>query len=223
MKKIAAVLFAFIAFTLSLSAQRISVLGDSYSTYAGHVQPANNRVWYKVPCDTSRTDVDSVDQLWWNILASRNGWTVERNNSYSGATVCNTGYDAKDYADRSFVTRMYNLGNPDKIFILGATNDSWAGSPIGEYKYGEWTAEDLRTFRPAMACMLANMKQLYPAAEIYFVLNCNLSDDIDNSVTTVCGHYGVPVVELEDIDCKRGHPTRKGMVQIADQIGGVLQ
>ena len=34
------------------------------------------------------------------------------------------------------------LGCPDVIFIFGATNDCWAGAPLGEYKYGGWTKED---------------------------------------------------------------------------------
>ena len=157
-------------------------------------------------------------QTWWHRFITDNNLKLERNNSFSGATICNTGYNGKDYSDRSFIARMKNLGSPDLILILGATNDSWAHSPVGEYKYAGWTAEDLFSFRPAMAYMLETMKDYYPGTEIYFVLNCRLSDEIDESVHVICKHYGIPVVELEDIDCKAGHPTQKGMAQIADQV-----
>src|SRR5574344_1656725 len=49
----------------------------------------------------------------------------------------------------SLNTRMNNLGDcPDIIFIFGATNDSWANSPIGDYKYADWTRQDMYSFRP---------------------------------------------------------------------------
>lgn len=49
---------------------------------------------------------------------------MKRNNSYSGSTVCHTGYQKADYSDRSFATRMDNLGNPDVLLVFGGTNDS---------------------------------------------------------------------------------------------------
>ena len=52
-----------------------------------------------------------------------NNYRLCVNNSFSGATICNTGYNQADYSDRSFITRMDKLGCPDIIFIFGATND----------------------------------------------------------------------------------------------------
>ena len=49
-------------------------------------------------------------------------------NSYSGSTICNTGYRDEDYSDRSFINRTTLLGNPDIILICGGTNDSWANA-----------------------------------------------------------------------------------------------
>ncbi len=219
MKKFFLLSLLLLAF-IGANAQRrsVAILGDSYSTFKGFVQPDNNRIWYKAEVDTAKTDVSSVRQTWWHRFVTDNGLKLERNNSFSGATVCNTGYKGKDYSDRSFIARMKDLGTPDIILILGATNDCWAHSPIGEYKYSGWTPEDLYSFRPAMAYMLETMKDYYPGTEIYFVLNCRLSDDINESVHAVCGHYGIPVVDLVDINCKAGHPTQKGMAQIAEQV-----
>ena len=66
---------------------------------------------------------------------------------------------------------MDKLGCPDIIFIFGATNDCWAGSPLGDYKYEGWTKEDLYTFRPAMAYLLDHMIDRYPKDEIYILLS----------------------------------------------------
>ena len=75
---------------------------------------------------------------------------------------------------------MDKLGCPDIIFIFGATNDCWAGSPLGDYKYEGWTKEDLYTFRPAMAYLLDHMIDRYPNVEIYFLLNSGLKEELMN-------------------------------------------
>ena len=113
---------------------------------------------------------------------------------------------------------MDKLGCPDIIFIFGATNDCWAGSPLGDYKYEGWTKEDLYTFRPAMAYLLDHMIDRYPNVEIYFLLNSDLKEEFNESVRTICKHYDIDCIELYNIDKQSGHPSVKGMEQICDQI-----
>jgi hypothetical protein len=200
----------------------VSILGDSYSTFEGFLTPGENAVWYFENYNPKLTDVQDVTQTWWHLLIRKQGWQLCMNNSFSGSTICNTGYNKENYTDRSFVTRMKNLGCPDVIFIFGATNDSWAKSPIGEYKYDGITQEDLWQFRPAMARMLGWMQKRYVNTEIYFILNDGLSDGITSSAKTICRQYGVKCIELKDIDKKAGHPSLKGMQQIADQVGAAV-
>lgn len=195
----------------------LAVLGDSYSTFAGFI-PKGNACWYNSPADHKRTDVTKVEQTWWWQVANEGGYKLGAIESYSGATVCNTGYRDEDYSDRSFVTRCTNLGNPDIILICGATNDSWANAPIGDYKYANWKRVDLYFFRPAMAKMLNDIKLHYPNVEVYFILNTELKKEINESVLEVCKHYDVPVIELVDIDKKSSHPSVKGMKAIAQQV-----
>lgn len=201
----------------------VSVLGDSYSTYEGYVEPATNELWYYAKNVPEKTDVSDVTQTWWHQVIRENGWRLCRNNSYSGATISYTGYDGNDYSARSFNTRMTDLGCPDIIFIFGATNDSWAGTPIGDYKYAGITHGDLYTFRPAMARMLQWMKNRYVNTHIYFLLNSELRQEINESVKTICQHYGIDCIELHDIDKISGHPSVKGMRQIADQVNAFLR
>lgn len=201
----------------------VSILGDSYSTYEGFLTPQTNSVWYQAKNAAKKTDVGSVTQTWWHQLIAQKGWRLCVNNSYSGATICHTGYEGNDYSDRSFLTRMDNLGCPDIIFIFGATNDSWAGVSMGDYKYDDITAADLYQFRPAMARMLAWMQQRYIGTEIYFLLNDGLRDSINESVRTICQHYGIRCIELHDIDKRSSHPSVKGMRQIAKQVAAVIE
>ena len=183
--------------------QSVTIFGDSYSTFEGYIEPA---------------DVTDVTQTWWHQLLSRKGWHLCMNNSYSGSTISYSGYDGADYSLRSFNTRMTNLGSPDIIFVFAGTNDSWAGAPMGDYQYDDFAHANLFQFRPAMARMLEYMTKRYINTRIYFILNDGLRDEVNSSVLTICQHYGVPCIRLHDIDKMSGHPSVKGMQQIASQI-----
>lgn len=224
MKKITLTILAVLMAGIAVAQTKaVSILGDSYSTYEDFVTPATNELWYYAKNSEQKTDVKDVRQTWWHQLIKENGWRLAVNNSYSGATISYTGYDGNDYSPRSFNTRMDNLGQPDIIFIFGATNDSWAGSPIGDFKYEGIKKADLYEFRPALAHMLRWMTDRYVNTEIYFILNTELKDEINTSVKTICEHYGVSVITLTEVDKISGHPSVKGMRQIADQVNSFLK
>lgn len=82
----------------------VSILGDSYSTFEGYVQPDTNFVWYlKTPPEGRKTDMVSVRNTWWHQFIKENNYRLCVNNSFSGATICHTGYRSEDYSDRSFI------------------------------------------------------------------------------------------------------------------------
>jgi len=209
---------------LSVGAQqlRVSILGDSYSTYQGYI-PDSNAVWYSEPSDGRRTDVSDVRQTWWWQVIKEGGFLLEKNDSYSGATIGYTGYRDEDYSDRSFITRLPRLGSPDILLIFGNTNDSWCGAKVGEYLYKDWKRADLYTYRPALAKLLNDAQCRYPNARIYFIQNTELREEIVESTAVVCEHYGIPVIKLKDIDKQSGHPNQKGMKSICDQVLSVIR
>ena len=221
MRKIFVLLLSLFAVVAMAQKKSVSVLGDSYSTFEGYLEPDTNAVWY-FEGENDNTDVTTVEETWWHQLTESQGWKLERNNSFSGSTVCATGYDGEDYWNRSFFNRSMYLGCPDIILVFGATNDCWAHSPIGDYQYSGWTAEQLYSFRPAMACLLYRLQTRYPNTEIYFILNSELSDEINESVNTICKHYGVEVIALEDIEKINGHPSIAGMKAIAAQVANAI-
>ena len=200
--------------------KKVSILGDSYSTFGGAVSPHWNYCWYNGndKKNEQKNDVESVEQTWWSLVIKEMGYKLEKNNSFSGSTVCYTGYGREDYSDRAFITRSNWLGNPDVILVCGATNDSWCGAPIGDYVFGNWSNEQLYSFRPAMAKLLYDLKGNYPKARIVFILNSELKDEINESVHTICKHYDVPCLDLHDIDKQWGHPSIAGMKAFADQV-----
>lgn len=219
-------LFLFICCATAMAQAKpsVSILGDSYSTFEGYLTPDTMDIWYfENKQDPRRTDVKSVGETWWMQLIKKKNWKLELNNSWSGSTICYTGYGDEDYRLRSFITRVPALGSPDIILIFGGTNDSWSNAPVGEYKYADWRRADLYTFRPAMACMLHKIKERYPTADIYFISNDGLKPEITESMAQICKHYDVPMIQLENISKTAGHPNVKGMTQIAEQLDKAIK
>ena len=205
-----------------------SVLGDSYSTFEGYVDPETNDVWIHY----SDIGVTNVEQMWWFKVANEMGWLLEKNNSFSGSLISNyADFDAGNYyAPHSFLRRMEDLGNPDVIFILGGTNDVWQSAPFGDYVYSDWTEEQLCSYRPALAYLLDNVKRHHPQAKLYFLLETDpcpggITEEtrlnLIESTHVIMSHYGVDCIDL-DIHKDWWHPDENGQKNIADQVLEVL-
>lgn len=210
MKRYFIFILLFIPFINLFSQVKVSILGDSYSTFEGWI-PEGNEPWYGKEIGN---DVKDVADTWWWQLIEDNGLQLELNNSWSGATICNTGYRGEDYTPRSFLTRADNLGNsPDVIFVFGGTNDSWAGSPLGEED-----GDDMYTVRPASKALFKKLKDNYPEALCVAIINTELSQDVENAIITACELENVPYIKLQSIDKQYGHPSKNGMKQILKQV-----
>ena len=217
--------------------KRVAIMGDSYSTFEGWSNkdvagnPNDYYVYYPNKCPL--TGVDSVEKTWWYMLCQKPEFELEVSNSYSGAVISNTHYGDVDVAgtDLSFMNRVgknsfgvdYN-GNPDVILVFGGTNDCWAGVELGKYVYENWSAADLKCFRPAFSKLLSTLLELYPNAMVFNITNNvtagipGLTNSIAESMQNVCNHYGVYNIVLKDIEKVDGHPTYKGMQSICNQV-----
>lgn len=200
----------------SQSQKTFSVLGDSYSAYIGDVYPAGNAIWY----NGTNNGVTNKDMMWYRLFENESGISLMHNASRSGSPICYDGWndgtdDAKEY---SFYTRANDVGDCDYIFVFGATNDSWIGVSLGEYKYAEWTESDMSSFRPAFARLLDTLKINHQDSVVFFVKNTGLTSAISSSIDVICEHYSIPVITLSDISKNEGHPTNTGMIQISEQL-----
>ena len=215
MKRICTLIFLVTMIAVSANSQtkKVSVLGDSYSTFKG-ANPDGYAPFYP----DANNDVKEVRQTWWSLYNKAKGYTLEVNDSWGGTTICNTGYFRRNVANSSFNSRLWKLGNPDIIFVFGGTNDAWANAPVGEYKYSDISKADCNSLRPALAYMLDALARIYPNATVYTILNSELKEDVNESFREVCKHYGVQLIELHDIEKQNGHPSIKGMQAICDQL-----
>lgn len=228
-KQIIVIMVAFSALTACVKEPKIptfSILGDSFSAYEGFVDPDSNAVY-----PYNQLGLTGTEQMWWSQVADSTGWVMERNNSFSGALVCNfDGFGSGSYyAPHSFLRRMDNLGNPDVIFVFGGTNDIYQRAPLGDFVYSDWTEEQLCSFRPAMAYLFDGLKRMYPHAEIYCLVDMELCINdaaIDDetrqafieSMHRISSYYNMQCIDLYAIHKSHWHPDASGQKGIADQI-----
>ena len=197
--------------------KNILILRDSYSTYKNPI-PEGFASWYP------GNDVDDAEKTWWRIALTGASASLLLNTSFSGTTICHTGYSG-DCSDKSFLARLEKLAadgyfeknTVDELWIFGGTNDSWANSPIGEITYEEVSFEEKFKVLPGFSALLALAKSL-PIGKILVLLNSEMKPEIENGFAEIAAHYGVPALRLHDIDKKDGHPTAKGMAEIAAQF-----
>ncbi len=202
----------------------VFILGDSYSTFEGY-NPKGYDVWYSQKGNTM-TDVSCVEETWWHRLFSETESCLISNCSFSGTTVCNTGYNGADCREDSFIARLdkyiesgfFEKEKIDTFIIFGSTNDCWAGSPKGVLIYGDFPKEELYKVYPAFSYMLSRVKVACPDARCIFIMNYGLDADFSEKFSQACSYYGVEFLPLNEFEINMGHPTVLGMKQIKEQV-----
>lgn len=125
--------------------KKISILGDSISTYVGYV-PTGQSAFYT----GSNCGVTSVNQTWWMRIINTLGMTLELNNSWGGSRVSNT-----NGTNSSGITRASLLGtSPDVIIVYMGINDF----------NNEVSTTD---FADAYETMIDNILTAYPDADVF--------------------------------------------------------
>ncbi len=204
----------------------IFIMGDSYSTYKGYI-PKGYYFYYS---DERKENpiVKGVEKTWWNMLANENDFNIILNDSFSGSTICNTVRENLNVSS-SFVNRidkyieakLFIENKVDTMFIFGGTNDSWIGAPVGNLKYSDWTAEELKCVLPAF-CYLINSAKKF-VEDIIVIINTDLKPEITNGFIETCQKNEVKYLCLKGIDKENGHPTELGMKQIFEQVMELLR
>lgn len=225
-------------------ALRLSVLGDSISTFDGvsndtsaNSTLAFNKQFYP------RFDIVSSNQTWWQLTTQMTGMSVLVNNSWSGSLVTkNTG--------RAWQSRCQNLHNdkanvsPDVIALYMGTND------LGQVEVGRFGKlkdvynEDTgyvtpQTFAQAYAICVHKMKTAYPNAKIFVFTLPQSSYSVDESmlqqfndiIGQIANYFDCVVVDLMAMDgyhytthtSDNLHPNRQGMLCIADYFARCVE
>ncbi len=205
----------------------ILILGDSYSTYEGHI-PEGNWCYYFNESEEESHLLGGVEKTWWYPLVTAPGNRLVLNESYSGSTVSNTRYNNEYCPLTSFNGRLDRFlaahpdDLPDTVLVFGGTNDNWAGSPLGEQKYENWSDDDLRCFFPALCRLFCILRDKMPHAKVYAIANTDMRDEVNRGIEDICRRMQVPCLFLHDIEKKNGHPDPAGMASICEQVAAFV-
>lgn len=141
-----------------LQGKKLSILGDSISTYAGYI-PSGNANYYT----GSNCGVTSVTQTWWYRSLHALGAALLVNNSWSGSRVSATNGNES----AGCMTRCQELGSaPDVIIVYMGINDFNNEVDLGDFD-GTGTPSDTLTFSSSYGVMLNKIKAAYPQADVF--------------------------------------------------------
>ena len=210
----------------------LMILGDSYSTFKGYIVREDAYYYYPEEAREGDDKVRSMqlDETWWRRFVARTGAKLVRNDSWSGSTICYTGYLGDCSETSSFIYRyrcllkegFFEKNAVDTVIVFGGTNDSWCPAELGEMKIAGQTEEDLKTALPAISHIMSSMKNDLKGVRIVYIANCDIDTEIIECMKSEGERLGIEVVELSGIDKEAGHPTPLGMEQICNQVLSAL-
>ena len=108
--------------TVSLQGKKVSILGDSISTFTG-TMPADYNVYYP-----EHGDIPNASQTWWGQLLTNTGMVLCRNASSANTDVTGNSLALDGSAPGCSIRRLVDLrrtdgSNPDVIIIYMGIND----------------------------------------------------------------------------------------------------
>ena len=208
---------------------KLFILGDSYSTFKGHI--VREDAFYYRPEETDPPSVMTMklEETWWQRFIAETDAELVRNDSWSGSTICYTGYLGDCSSTSSFIYRYRTLRDEgffeknkiDTLIVFGGTNDSWVPSPLGEDR-GYSSEEDLYFALPAIKCLMNEMKRDLTETRLVYVINTELNEKIADCFKSEAKRLGILALELQNIEKIDGHPTPNGMSQICSQLLAAL-
>ena len=152
---------------------KVSVLGDSISTYPNHI-PSGNACYYNTG---NHPSISSVNSMWWKQLCDLTGATPLVIEAWSGSccaeynSAANSGNSAATAAvDNSRCKNLHTgsgsgVVNPDIIIVALGCNDYFYNVPLGSWDgHATLNSTDTKTWRGAYANMLIKIHEQYPDA-----------------------------------------------------------
>ena len=227
---------------------KISILGDSISTFLGFSEPEGAEFY-----DNEKkllSDVISHTDTWWGRTIDALGGERLVNNAISGSTVCGgPRYEYPSYACSD--ERTSALGrdgvSPDLIFAYIGTNDWGRGTRIYESEEADPSKRDPACFfYSAYDMMLRKLRANYPNAVIYcftpavsrftkaptftfpYTHGGRHIEEYVKVIRTLSAKHGCHLVDLyksaEPYETIDGfHPNRDGMQTLADTVISIIK
>ena len=199
----------------AITNSRISVIGDSYSTF-DEMGTYSEEFYY--PFHSEGNDVTEKSQTWWEVLAKKAGMTVIGVDAYSGSSITEREGDNTP----SMVSRIKAAPekHADVIILMGGLNDAWQEVEIGPTDPKYAAESECNKFAPALRYALRLLKEKNPDSKIIYslIVYDRSVEAYQKAAEAICKEENVIFVPISGIKCVSYHPTVKGMEQIADAL-----
>ena len=199
----------------AITNSRISVIGDSYSTF-DETGTYSEEFYY--PFHSKGNDVTEKSQTWWEVLARKAGMTVIGVDAYSGSSITEREGDNTP----SMVSRIKAAPekHADVIILMGGLNDAWQEVEIGPTDPKYAAESECNKFAPALRYALKLLKENNPNSKIIYslIVYDRSVEAYQKAAETICKEENVIFVPISGMKCVSYHPTVKGMEQIADAL-----
>lgn len=196
----------------SIKGKKISIIGDSISTFSGWIptQGVNGYTYESYATYYPYSPLTNVTQTWWYKVISELSLTLGQNCSWSGSCTAGDGEAENTAHDGCSDRRIADLainGTPDIIVIFMGTNDfsttNGRNIPIGNLTSKDHfpTNGNKSTFSEGYGLMLSKVLQTYPLSHVFccsLLDNCSPVRDQDGVYPTQNPHG----VYLEDYNAK---------------------
>ena len=168
---------------VALRRRTVSVLGDSFSTFAG--QPNCGNPYYGAGGTSGTTLLTSVDQTWWMQAINAIGGELVSDSAVGGSRMTDLGTGS------GFGYQASKLGDAEIIFIMGGMNDSWGG------------VSDRATLETNVGYVFNYVRGNHPEADVYVVLHVlgpkpGISEVVREVQRELALKFGFTVVDCED-------------------------
>lgn len=199
---------------------KLSILGDSISTFDGYI-PTDYNIFYP-----GSGEISSVEKTWWWQTMNATGMELNANASSSNTNVSGDSLDTTGSAPGCATKRMVDLtpGDdgpaPDILIVFMGTNDFLRSVELGSFDQPSKQDEGVVTnFCDAYELMLQKLDAMYPNTQIYFctLLETNAGDvddrpesypatnkngntigDFNAEIATIASAYNFPVIDVHN-------------------------
>ena len=176
--------------------KKVSLLGDSISTYQGFMFSDNSLTMNKWYPDAGKTYDNQIlneqDTWWWKLIYGKmTNARLEVSNAYSGSTVSYLQGRSEATAHTYCFQRrafLYGFGDPDVLIMYGGRNDFGSYGGNSDTNLGSYTEEALEAawggtsgvffdnYSQGSVGVLRDFHAHHPAAKVLVVMHDQMSD-----------------------------------------------
>lgn len=181
----------------AITNSRISVIGDSYSTF-DETGTYSEEFYY--PFHSKGNDVTEKSQTWWEVLARKAGMTVIGVDAYSGSSITEREGDNTP----SMVSRIKAAPekHADVIILMGGLNDAWQEVEIGSTDPKYAVESECDKFAPALRYALKLLKENNPNSKIIYslIVYDRSVEAYQKAAETICKEENVIFVPISGVN-----------------------